>query len=171
MARAWSASPLRPFGGRHGWALAEARAMRISSGLAALERKLGQWGWLAVNREQARQALELLAEAIGEAARVRAAAAYRAYRLSTTKALRAEAEQNLSPALLAAFDRSHAARRAGDDLPPEARLALAEESERLAAAAVDQGSSNPAWAVMDRTSLRRGETAVGVRRCPRRGSR
>lgn len=140
----------------HGWALAEARrATRISSGLAALHRKLGQWGWLAVNRKQAREALELLAEALGEAGRVRAAAAYRAYRLSTTKALRAEAELSLSPALLAAFDQCHAARRAGEALPPEARFALAEESERLAAAAVDQDALTAAWAVMDRTRLHR----------------
>lgn len=142
--------------GVHGWALAEARrAMRIWSGLAALERKLGQWGWLAVNGEQARRALELLADAIGESARVRAAAAYRAYRLSTTKALRAEAERSLSPALLAAFDLCHAVRRAGDDFPSEARLALADESERLAATAVDQDALNAAWAMIDRTSLRR----------------
>lgn len=143
--------------GGHDWALAEARrAMRISSGLAALERKLGQWGWLAVNREQARRAVELLAEAIGESARLRAAEAYRAYRLSTTKALRSEAERFLSPALLAAFDQCHSARRAGNELAPEARLALAEESELLAAAAVDQGALNAAWAVIDRTNLRRG---------------
>jgi len=143
-------------GGGHGWALAEARrAMRISMGLKALRRKLGQWGWRAANRDQAGDALEQLAEAHGEAGRTRAAAAYRAYRLSTTRALRAEAERSLSPALLAALDQCHAARRAGHDLAPEARLALAQASECFAAAAVDQDVLNVAWAAIDRTSLRR----------------
>jgi len=144
-------------GGRHGWALTEARrAIWISSGLAALERKLGQWGWRAVNRDQARRALQLLAETLGEARQARAAAAYRGYRLSATKALRAEAERSLSPALLDALDQCHLARRVGDDPAPEARLLLlAEESECLAVEAVDRVALDAAWAVMDRTSLRR----------------
>jgi hypothetical protein len=143
-------------GGGHSWTLVEARrAMRISSALAALQRKLAQWGWRAANREQAREALECLSDALGEASRARAAAAYRAYRLSATKALRGEAEQSLSSALLAALDHCHAARRAGDEFALEARLALAEESERFAAAAVDRTVLDAAWIAVGETSLRR----------------
>jgi hypothetical protein len=57
--------------------------------------------------------------------------------------------------LFAALEQCHAARRAGDDLAPEARLALAEESDCLAAAAVDRVALDAAWAAMDQTSLRR----------------
>ena len=143
-------------GGGHDWALAEARrAVRMLSGLSALQRRLEHWGWRQANREQAREALGYLAEALGEACRARTAAGYRAYRLSTAKALRAEAERILPPALLAALDQCHAARRGGDDIAPEARLALADESERLAAAAVDRDALDAAWAAIERTSLRR----------------
>jgi len=142
--------------GHHCWALAEARrATRISAGLAALRRKLGQWGWRAANREQALAALDLLAEALGVAGRLRAAAAYRAYRLSATPALRAEAERSLPPALFATLNQCHAARRGGDEFASEARTMLAEESERLAAAAVDQAVLDGAWASIDATGLRR----------------
>jgi len=141
--------------GAHGWALAEARrATRTAAALAALERKLWQWGWRAANRDRARAALARLAEALGAAAQVRAIAAYRAYRLSATKALRAEAERSLPPALLAALDQCHAARRAGEDLPSDARLMLADESERLAEAAVDRDDLDAAWALIDSSGLR-----------------
>jgi hypothetical protein len=142
--------------GTHGWALAEARrTTRIASGLATLKRKLGRWGWRAAHREQARAALELLADALGAAGRARAAAAYRAYRLSATPALRAEAERSLPPALFSALDQCHTTRRAGEDFALEARLALAEESECLAAAAVDPAALDAAWASIDATGLRR----------------
>jgi hypothetical protein len=143
-------------GGGHGWAIAESRrAMRIATGLAALQRKLRQWGWRAANRDRAGGALEMLANAFGEASRLRAATAYRAYRLSTTKALRAEAERSLAPALLAALDQCHAARRASDDLSADARLMLAEESERLAEAVVNRDALDAAWESIDSTALRR----------------
>jgi hypothetical protein len=143
-------------GGGHGWALAEARReVRISSGLAALRRKLGQWTWRGANRDQERIALERLAEAFGDAGRARTAAAYRAYRLSATKALRAEAEQSLPAALFVAFDQCHAARRAGDEFAAEARFSLAEESERLAEAAIDRTVLGAAWAAIDASGLRR----------------
>jgi hypothetical protein len=166
-------------GGSHGWALAEARReILISSGLAALKRKLGQWNWRGANRDQERVALEHLAHALGEAGRARTAAAYRAYRLSATKALRAEAEASLPPALLIAFDQCHAARRAGHQYAAEARLALADESERLADAAVDRAALDAAWTAIDASRLRRathrllGEPALAyvAARDERRGS-
>jgi hypothetical protein len=143
-------------GGGHGWALAEARReIRISSGLAALRRKLGQWSWRGANRDQERIALTGLADAFGEAGRARTAAAYRAYRLSATKALRAEAELSLPPALLVAFDQCHAARRAGEEFAAQARLAMAEESERLVEAAVGCAALDAAWTAIEASGLRR----------------
>jgi hypothetical protein len=142
--------------GSHGWALAEARrATRVSSGLATLQRKLGRWGWRAAQREQARAALELLADALGEAGRARTAAAYRAYRLTATPALRAEAETSLPPELFDALSQCHVARRGGDEFAPEARLGLAEESKRLATAAVDRTALDGAWESINATGLRR----------------
>lgn len=143
-------------GGGHGWALAEARrAVRTSNALAALRRKLGHWGWRATSRDKAGAALDLLSEAIGEAARIRTASAYRAYRLSSTTALRTEAERILPPALLVALDQCHAARRAGEGLRSEFRIMLAEESERVAEAALDRARLCAAWAAIDLSSLRR----------------
>lgn len=140
----------------HGWALAEARqAMRISAALSVLRRKLGHWSWTAAGRDRARAGLELLANAIGEAARLRAAAIYRAYRLSATKALRAEAERSLPPPLLVALDLCHAARRTGGVFQPEARLALKEESERLVEELVDRAALDAAWKAIENTGLRR----------------
>lgn len=142
--------------GSHGWALAEAcRALRIAAGLAALERQIERWGWLTGGRDEARAALRLLGEAIGEASRVRTAEAYRAYRLSATKALRAEAERTLAPTLLSALDGSHTARRAAVELSDDQRLAMAEESELLAASSVNLEMVDAAWAAIDKTSLRR----------------
>jgi hypothetical protein len=142
-------------GGGHDWALAEARReIRISSGLAALQRKLGQWSWRGANRDREHIALECLADAFGEAGRARTAAAYRAYRLSATKALRAEAELSLPSTLLIAFDQCHAARRAGDEFAAEVRLALAEESERLAEASADRTALDAAWMAIDASGLR-----------------
>ncbi len=142
--------------GNHGWALAEARReTRRSSGLTVLKRKLAGWGWRAHRREKALAALDLLADALGEAGRIRTAAAYRAYRLTATPALRAEAERNLPPALLGALDRCHAMRRAGEDFSCDDRLTLAEQSELLAAAAVDQAALDGAWREINATGLRR----------------
>ena len=140
----------------HGWALAEARqAMRTSAALSVLRRKLGHWGWTAARRDRARAELEVFANAIGEAARLRAAAAYRAYRLSATKALRVEAERSLPPSLLVALDLCHVARRTGGDFQPETRLALKEESERLAEEMVDRAALDAAWKAIENTGLRR----------------
>ncbi len=160
-------------GGGHGWALAEARReVSFLTGLAALQHRLGQWTWLVANRDQARAALEQLADALGEASQARAAAAYRAYRLTATKALRAEAERSLSSELLAAFDLCHAARRAGEELAPEARIALSEQCELLAAAAVDPARLEAAWAAIDATGLRRAaRRLVGDRALARAAAR
>ena len=90
-----------------------------------------------VIRPDAAQRSDMLAGALGEAARARTIAAYRAYRLSATKALRGEAEASLPPPLLDACDDCHSARRAGLAMTAEAHSKMAEESERLAADSVD----------------------------------
>ncbi len=142
--------------GAHVWALGEARqALRIAAGIGSLERRIERWGWMLGGRESAQAALELLAQAFGATTRARAAAAYRAYRLSATAALRSEAELSLAPALLDALDECHAARRARIDLPAEAQRALAEESKRLAEEAVDPAALGLAWHAVDATGLRR----------------
>jgi hypothetical protein len=140
----------------HDWALAEARrALRIAAGIAALRRRLDRWTWIIGDREQARIALESLAEALGQAGKARAMAAHRAYRLTATAALREEADAHLPAALLGALDECHAARRAGTDLAPDARQLLAALTEEFAAAAVDQDALDAAWAAADQTSLSR----------------
>ena len=141
--------------GHHVWALAEARrALRMARGIAALER-LGRWGWTIARREEAAAALGRLADALGEASRARSLAAYRAYRLSATPAVRAEAEQLLPPDLLVCLDDCHAARRERKELPIETRDLLATASEAFAAAAVDLRPLISAWAAIDATGLKR----------------
>ena len=142
--------------GSHGWALGEARrGLRIAAGLEALGRRIDRWGWMIGGRDEARVALDLLAEALGEEARLRAAAAYRVYRLSATAALRGEADERIPPALLALLEQCHAARRSGEPLSVEAQRSLTEESERLAAGAVAPAAIEAAWAAIDATGLRR----------------
>lgn len=142
--------------GGHDWALWEARQnLRIASGLDLLGKRIERWGWITGGRDKARVALNLLADALGEAARVRAEAAYRAYRLSATPALRGEAEEKILPALLALLDQCHSARRSGEDLSAEAQRSLADESERFAAAAVDALAVEAAWVAIDATAMRR----------------
>ena len=142
--------------GVHGWALCEARReLRIARALAALEHRHGRWGWMIAGREQAREALAILAEAIGEASRARCAAGYRAYRLSAAPALRAEAEVRLPAELLVHLDHSHAARRTGQVAAADATHSLAELSEEFAASAVDQQALAAAWNAIDATGLRR----------------
>lgn len=142
--------------GNHSWALAEARrTLRISEGLAGLRRRLDRWGWLRGRRDEARAALDRLAETMGEADRNRTAAAYRAYRISSSRALREEAEASLDPELLDLLEQCHAARRSGEVMPIDARQALAGASEKLAAAAVDRQALERAWAAIEATGLRR----------------
>lgn len=138
--------------GEHRWALAEAmREARIAGGLATLERRLGRWGWSAGARAEAKAALDALANAMGEFARDRTAIAYRAYRLSATKALRGEAGQMVPAMLLAALDRCHEARRGGPAMSERERRALAEAS--AAAAAGDPGALDAAWTAIDATRI------------------
>jgi hypothetical protein len=142
--------------GNHLWALAEARrALRIASGLARLARRLNQWGWLGGSREKAGKALEQLAEALRETDRRRTIYAYRAYRISSTQALRDEAETSLDADLLELLDRCHAARRSGTCLSPEMRAELTRLSEEFADASVSRDSIDMAWAAIEATNLRR----------------
>ena len=142
--------------GGHVWALAEARrALWLAASLAALERRIERWGWLVGRRDEAHAALALLAETLGEAAQRRTAAAYRAYRLTATAALRNAAEEAIEPSLLELLDQCHSARRSGSDLPDETRQMLADASEQLASAAVEAEAIAAAWSAIDATSLRR----------------
>lgn len=142
--------------GSHAWALAEARrSLWIAAALATLERRLSRWGWTVRRSDEAGAALRRLGEALGEAARARMIVAYRAYRLSATKALRGEAEASVPEALLGALDQCHHVRREGEKLPDDAGAILADESERLADAATDHQALAEAWALIEATGLRR----------------
>lgn len=143
--------------GGHVWALAEARrSLRISLGLARLEKRLTRWHWTVRGSAAARLALRGLAHALGEAARARTIAAYRAYRLSSTKALRGEAEASLPTSLLQALDACHLARRAGVSMPVDDQIAMAGECERLAAASIDGAGLEAPWADIDASGIGRG---------------
>ena len=138
----------------HVWAIAEARrSLRIEAGLARLESRIAGWPWTVRDPERCRAALDALADALGEAARARTIAAYRAYRLSATKALRVEAEASLPLELLRACDDCHSSRRAGQAMAAEAHSALMEESEQLATDAVDLEMVAAAWVTIDATSI------------------
>jgi hypothetical protein len=142
--------------GGHAWALAEARrALWVAGSLAALGRRIERWGWLVGGREEARAALALLAESLGEAAQRRAATAYRAYRLTATAALRNAAEEAIEPLLLELLDQCHSARRSGSDLCGDAKQMLAGASEQLATAVAETEAIKAAWSAIDATSLRR----------------
>jgi hypothetical protein len=142
--------------GNHGWALAEARrTLRIAGGLDKLRRRLGRWGWLHGDRDRARDALDRLARALGEADRRRTINAYRAYRLSSAPALRDAAEACLGAALLELLDQCHAARRSGTSLSAEAQEELARLSDDFAGAGIDQDPIAAAWAAIRATGLNR----------------
>jgi hypothetical protein len=155
--------------GGHVWALAEARrSLRIASGLAKFEKRLARWQWTVRDPAGCRAALDLLAGALGDAARARTIAAYRAYRLSATKALRGEAEASLSPTLLQAFDECHSTRRAKMAMTADAQGILAEESERLAVGSVDCERLDAAWVEIDTTGIgRSARRLVGEKRLAR----
>lgn len=140
--------------GAHEWALAEGRReLYIAQALAGLEQRIGRWGWMISGRDAAEIAVARLAEALGEASRLRCAAAYSAYRLSATRALRAEAERRLPGELLALLDRCHAARRSNDAVVD--REPLAELSEAHAASAADMETLASAWAAVRQTGIAR----------------
>ena len=141
--------------GAHGWALAEARReLRMADGLEALSRRLRRWGWLFPRREEASRALAQLAEGVGEQSRARCAAAYLAYRLSATPALRGKAESRLPSALLHALDQCHAARRSAETMSAEMVDQLTEQSSADAMAAVDHDLVAAAWSAIAATWLR-----------------
>lgn len=162
--------------GAHRWALCEARrSLLIASANARLRNRLDRWGWTFREAERARQALDMLAEALGEQMRARTIAAYRSYRLSATAALRGEAEAGLPPELLDALDRCHRARRDGRSLDADELLALSEASERMADAATDRGRVDAAWTAIENSGLRRSaKRMLGARamaRCDALGRR
>jgi hypothetical protein len=140
--------------GAHEWALAEARReLRIASGVAALAKRIDRWGWM-IDREQSSAALAQLADALGEESRARCSAAYLAYRLSATPALRGEAERRLPSELLGVLDQCHVARRAREPLSDALLQPLAELSEAYAVDVADTAASE-AWSAIDATGLRR----------------
>ena len=142
--------------GGHLWALAEARrTLRIAHGLARLEKRLARWHWTIRNPNGARLALEGFTQALGETGTTRTIAAYRAYRLSATKALRSEAEASLPSSLLQGLDGCHTARRADVVMTVEAVSAMAEESRRFAEAATDHEKLQTAWGTIQASGLGR----------------
>jgi hypothetical protein len=142
--------------GSHAWALAEARrSLWIAEGIARLEKRIARWGWTVLRRERAEAALRELAEALGEASKSRMIAAYRAYRLSATKALRGEAEASVPEELLGALDQCHRLRREGESLPAEIGQLLVVESERLVDASVEPEALDRAWRLVEATGLGR----------------
>lgn len=142
--------------GNHHWALSEARrALRFAARLARLRRQLDRWGWLGGNRDLERAALEQLAAALCEGERLRTAVAYRAYRLSSTRALREEAEASLDLTFLGLLDQCHAARRDGASLSLDAQSELAGLSEEFAEAGMDRDAIGTAWAAIEATGLKR----------------
>lgn len=123
--------------GSHGWALVEAaEALRIVRGLKRLEAKLGGWTWREGRRAAARAGLDRLRLTLGEAARARCAAAYRAYRMTATPALAGEAAELVGQPLAGLLGSIHAARRAGETVDAATRRELAVRSEQAAAAVV-----------------------------------
>lgn len=142
--------------GQHLWALAEARrALHISSGLGELTRRLARFGWLVGRRFEAEAALAGLAEAMGESARLRVIAAYRAYRMTATVALRDDATPLYGRPLAELLGKCHSARRGQEPMSPDERSALAEQSEQLAKISASQDALDVAWAGICETGLRR----------------
>lgn len=140
----------------HHWALIEARHnLRIMARLDQLRARVRRWGWLRQGRDQAEQALSLLADALGGEARRRCVAGYRVYRLSATPALRACAEGMLPSSLLAALDACHSARRLPETLAASAIGELAMQSEALVHAAIDDDGQPAAWAAIEACGLGR----------------
>ncbi|HEU0311475.1 MAG TPA: hypothetical protein VFR36_09685 [Sphingomicrobium sp.] len=154
--------------GGHAWALAEARReLRMARAIENLRRRLARWGWLGGSQEQSGLKLESLAEALGEQSRARCATTYLAYRLSGMQALREEAEQQISPELLDALGRCHAARRSGEPATDDERQLLFDLSERLAASAADERLA-VAWAAVEATGLgRAARSLLGGKACER----
>ena len=142
--------------GNHLWALAEARrSLRIAAGLPALRQRLDRWGWVISRRDEARVALEGLANAVGEVARLRTIAVYRAYRVTGTPALCDEIDASMGADLAASLAQCHATRRSGSEMSEAERQLLAHQCEQSAASAVAIVKLEAAWAAIEATWLRR----------------
>lgn len=142
--------------GAHSWALAEARqALRIAARLQKLERFVERWGWRIRGREQAKAALQLLAESLGSERQERTAATYRAYRMTATAALLPVAEERLPADLCGALFLCHRARRDAAAMPASEITTLAEASENWACGSVDAASIQQAWDAVRLSGLRR----------------
>ena len=140
--------------GVHCWALAEARReLHIARSLEALRQRIDRWGWMISGREAAKAALSGLAEALGEASRARCAAAYLAYRLSATRALRSEAEQRVPAELLSLLDQCHSARRSGDPVEVGTELAMLSEDHANSPRAAE--ALTAAWGAVLATGIAR----------------
>ena len=138
------------------WALAEARQeLRIAAGLDQLRQRLKRWGWVTRRRSKAAEALALLADAVGSAARGRCAAVHRAYRLSGVSSLHGDAELALPVDILSSLDQCHSARRKRVAVPAEARQELARQCEELASAECEPEALAVAWAAILATGLGR----------------
>jgi hypothetical protein len=142
--------------GAHEWALTEARqALRIATRLQKLDRYVERWGWRIRDREQAKAALQLMTDSLGIEGRKRAAATYRAYRMTATAALHPVAEECLPGGLYGSLLRCHRSRR--DAVPCLAGeiTAMAEASESWATGAADAAAIERAWDAIRATGLRR----------------
>lgn len=140
--------------GSFNWALGEARReLRIATGLERLRTRLKRWGWLVPRRNQAAEALARLSAAIGDASRMRCAAAYRAYRLSAVPALREQAESRLPCTLLSLFEQCHSARRSCTAMADDVQQLLNAECQDLASAASDHDKLESAWAAIAATGI------------------
>jgi hypothetical protein len=142
--------------GAHGWALAEARqALRIAARLQKLDRYVERWGWRMRDREQAKAALQLLADSLGCEGQKRTAATYRAYRMTATAALHPVAEECLPGDLYGSLLLCHRSRRDAAASPACETMALAEASENWAAGAADAAAIAHAWDAIRACGLRR----------------
>ena len=159
--------------GGHVWALAEARrALRTAAGLAALRRRIDRWGWIGRQPRSGAGGARAICRGHGRGGRARAAAAYRAYRLSATPALRDDAEAELaarpagrSSTIATPPDGPGRAcrRKLGSHWPMKASVW---PRPRLMARQLGR-----AWAAIDATGLRRAAgDCLATRRLPRRGS-
>lgn len=112
-----------------------------------------RWGWMVSKRGQASEALDRLAMALGEAAMLRCAAVYGAYRVTAIAALQDEARSNLPEELRTALVQCHAARRSGGMAPADVRQLLDGQCEALASTAYDRVDLEAAWVAIDGTGL------------------
>lgn len=137
-------------GGVHGWALLEARRqLDTATALGALRKRVGKYWLRRRRRDEAAEALQGLATALGEAAQERCKSAYRAYRMTATSALEEEASMALPPDLALLLGECHARRRAGMLLTAPTRQQLYAQSEEACA-----GSSlEQAWTTMAATLM------------------